>query len=386
MATTPTPLGASKSLRANCFKALKEELKTKFELQSLRSKIRQLQDHEESLNDKISVDAWETANVLLAFAKHDCLELCNKVYKAFPREVRDIIYGYIIGCGEVDICSENHRAPHKCGYRSLNSENQHRLCSSGVDTDHWWKDDFVGAKMVREIGEHYYRESHFHFKEAFSELAKFRATDQFNLGFLPVHFISKVEIVVDCRKYKFWPISSAKDDAFLDEHQKQLRSKRNRCAWRGQKTQEDLFVELEYLFGFRPGTGITVRLMRTYHKIQATRLEDQEWMCHRVVPVIFPVLQRIKDTNCRARLILGMETDSGPDEDGYMPFASKWNPTSIEAITADFWEHVETEHERAVQAELESESDGDDGPWDNTGGGWIVSQWNVPSAWANQTA
>jgi hypothetical protein len=207
-----------------------------------------------------------------------------------------------------------------------------------VDTDHWWKDDFVGAKMVREIGEHYYRESHFYFKEAFSELAKFRATDQFNLGFLPVHFVSEVEIVVDCRKYKFWPISSAKDDAFLDEHQKQLRSKRNRCAWRGQKTQEDLFVELEYLFGFRPGTGITVRLMRTYHKIQATRLEDQEWMCHRVVPVIFPVLQRIKDTNCRARLILGTETDSGPDEDGYMPFASKWNPTSIEAITADFWQ------------------------------------------------
>jgi hypothetical protein len=155
-----------------------------------------LQDHEESLNDKISADAWETADVLLAFAKHDCLELCNKVYKAFPREVRDMIYGYIIGCGAVDICSENHRAPHKCGYHSSNSENQHRLCSSGVDTDHWWKDDFVGAKMVREIGEHYYRESHFYFKEAFSELAKFRATDQFNLGFLPVHFVSEVEIVV----------------------------------------------------------------------------------------------------------------------------------------------------------------------------------------------
>jgi hypothetical protein len=132
--------------------------------------------------------------------------------------------------------------------------------------------------------------------------------------------------------------SPAKDDAFLDQHQKQLRSKRKCCDWSGQKNQEDLFVELEYLFGFRPGTGITVRLVRSYLQIQATHLEDQEWMCHRVVPVIFPVLQRIKDTNCRARLIPGTETDGGPDKDGYMPFASKWNPTSIEAITTDFWE------------------------------------------------
>lgn len=297
-----------------------------------------MQDHEESLNDKISADAWQTADVLLAFAKHDCLELCNKVYKAFSREVRDIIYGYIIGCGEVDICSENHRTRHRCGYRSSNSETQNPLCSSGMHTDHWWKNDFVGAKMAREIGEHYYRESHFRFKVVFSQLVRFRATDQFNHGFLPVHFVSKVEIVVDCREYKFRPISSAKDDAFVDEHQDQLRSKREWCCWDDRKPQEDLFVELEYLFGFRPGIGITIRLMRSQHHIQTTRLEDQEWMCHRVVPVIFPVLQRLKDTNCRARLILGTETDSGPDEDGYMPFASKWNPTSIEVITAEFWE------------------------------------------------
>ncbi|CAN9136989.1 unnamed protein product [Alternaria sp. RS040] len=370
MATPPAPLSAGKSLRANCFKALKEERKTNSEQQDVHSKIEQLQDLEEFLYNKISADAEETADALLAFAKHDCLELCNKAYKAFPREVRDIIYGYIIGGKEVDISLGDRSAKHRVGYFSSNSETQHRLCSSKVDTDHWWKNDFVGAKMVREIGEHYYQESHFRFEVELSELARFRATDQFNLGFLPVHFVSKVEIVVDCRKYKFWPISSAKDDAFLDGRQKQLRSDRKRCGWSGKKTQDDLLVELEYLFGFRPGTGITVRLRRSYPQIKATHLEDQEWMCHRVVPVIFPVLQRLKDTNCRARLILGTETDSGRDEDGYMPFASKWNPTSIEAITADFWEHVETEHERAVQAELKSESNGDDGPWDYFGGVW----------------
>ena len=192
--------------------------------------------------------------------------------------------------------------------------------------------------MIREIGEHYYRASHFQFNVELSELAKFRATDQFNFGFLPVYFISSVEIEVNCGKYKFQPIGSAKDDASVDEHQDQLRRKLKSSDRSYPKTQEDLFVELEYLFGFRPGTGITIRLMRSQHHIQTTRLEDQEWMCHRVVPVIFPVLQRIKDTNCRARLIPGTETDGGPDKDGYMPFASKWNPTSIEAITTDFWE------------------------------------------------
>ena len=94
----------------------------------------------------------------------------------------------------------------------------------------------------------------------------------------------------------------------------------------------------EYLFGFRPGTGITLRLMQTCNQTLTTRLKNQEWMCRRVVPVIFPVLQRLKDTNCRTRLLLGTEIHGWSGEDYYMPFTSKWNPTSIEAITSDFWE------------------------------------------------
>ena len=301
----------------------------------MHSKIEQLQDHEESLHNKIIPDALGTANALLAFAKHDCVELCNKVYEAFPREVRDIIYGHIIGCKKVHIIRELWS---NTDYFSSTSETQFRLCSPEVDADHWWKPEFVGAKMIREIGEHYYRASHFQFNVELSELAKFRATDQFNFGFLPVYFISSVEIEVNCGKYKFQPIGSAKDDASVDEHQDQLRRKLKSSDRSYPKTQEDLFVELEYLFGFRPGTGITLRLMQTCNQTLTTRLKNQEWMCRRVVPVIFPVLQRLKDTNCRTRLLLGTEIHGWSGEDYYMPFTSKWNPTSIEAITSDFWE------------------------------------------------
>jgi hypothetical protein len=86
------------------------------------------------------------------------------------------------------------------------------------------------------------------------------------------------------------------------------------------------------LFGFRPGTAITMSLVRIASK-RTTLLEDQEWMTQNVVPFIFPVLQRLKDTHCRVRVLLntGRRCDTAP-------FTSNWNPTSLETITADFWE------------------------------------------------
>jgi hypothetical protein len=301
----------------------------------VHSKIEQLRDHEESLRNKVTANARRTADALLAFVKHDCVELCNKVYEAFPREVRDIIYGHIISYEGVDVCSDHRSTWQSVDYFSSTSETQHRLGSSEVGTDHWWKNDFVGAKMVREIGEHYYRASHFRFNMSFSELARFRATDQFNFGFLPVYFISNLEVVVDCDDYVFWLTSSVKDNASVDEHQDQPRPERD--FWGGLKTEEDLLVQLEYLFGFRPGTGITIRLVRSVRKNGTTHRKNLEWMCQHVVPVIFPVLQRLKEANYRARVLLSRTYSDKVYKTERTPFASMWNPTSPKAITASLW-------------------------------------------------
>jgi hypothetical protein len=86
------------------------------------------------------------------------------------------------------------------------------------------------------------------------------------------------------------------------------------------------------LMGFRPGTAITISLVWSPSK-NTTTLGRQEWMAQYAVPVIFPVLQRLKDTNCRARVVLDAN-----EQDDSASFASQWDPTSLETIMADFRE------------------------------------------------
>ena len=192
--------------------------------------------------------------------------------------------------------------------------------------------------MVRKIGEDYYRSSRFHFQASFSESARFGATDQYNFGFLPVYFVSNVEVDVKCDDYWFLPTSPVKNDAPIDGHQGWLLQEPNDRRWPAGKHQNDLLIELESLFGFKPGTAITIRLIWSY-KSRATRLENLKRMYHRVVPVIFPVLQRLQDTNCRVRIFVSEEEKHGArHENKYTFCASKWNLTSLEAITAEFRE------------------------------------------------
>jgi hypothetical protein len=166
--------------------------------------------------------------------------------------------------------------------------------------------------MVREIGEHYYRSACFHFEDDFNNMTKFRATDQFGFGFLPVNFVSDVVVRIECDDYKF----DDDDDT----------------STKGRDPQIDLLIKLEHLFGFRPGTAITISLAWNPEN-PTTTLGHQEWMTQNVVPVIFPIIQRLEDTHCQARVLLNTDHRGST-----APFISKWNPTSLETITADFWE------------------------------------------------
>ncbi|KAL1801545.1 hypothetical protein ACET3X_001887 [Alternaria dauci] len=387
MTTMSVLPSSSMHLRANCLNALKQERNTESELQDSYSKIERLRERVEILHKKTAANKHETAAAFLALAKNDCLEFCHKVYKTFPREIRDIIYGYIIECGGVLSFKSVQNSWSELDYFASSSETQYRLGLPTADADHWWKRDFVGAKMVREIGEHYYRSSHFRFEARFSNFAKFRATDQFNLGFRPVYFVSNVEIVVDCGRYEFRPTTSVEnDDASLSGSEDQLPWEPYTSSWGESETQEHLLVELESLFGFRPGTAIAIRLIRPWNE-ENTCLENQEWMCHNVVPVIFPVLQRLKEANCRTRILLGKEDSDRPMIKSkkksktkrnikYSFYASKWNPESLEAITTDFLEYFEAKHGRAPQSEVQAESDESVDvvdPSDSSGDVWIVT-------------
>jgi hypothetical protein len=85
------------------FRALKEERKIKLILNTLQKNMKKLLRRYTTLDDKTGTDKIETADAFLAFAKNDCIEFCTKVYKAFPREIRDTIYGYVTGFEDVYI-------------------------------------------------------------------------------------------------------------------------------------------------------------------------------------------------------------------------------------------------------------------------------------------
>ena len=311
------------------FRALKEECKTELQLHAAHTRIKKLRRHCKVLDAKSATGATGTADAFLALARSDCLELCTNIYTTFPREVRDTIYGYITSCENVIIdcvcygviCYSEHCSKELC------------FDPSEDTTDHWWKPEHVGAAMVRELGENFYRSSCFVVQGDIAALGPFRATDQWNLGFPPVDFVSKIEVKINCQDYKFKLVDRTHIDPAADQHLSRKKARMlNEKNMRINATQKSLLVNLESLFGFRAGTKITIKLVSEHPK-KYSALEQQEWMSHNVVPVILPVLTRLKATGCRVRILLSVEICWRTGT-----FATTWDQTCLEAITKEFWE------------------------------------------------
>ncbi|KAI4675342.1 uncharacterized protein J4E84_010084 [Alternaria hordeiaustralica] len=365
MAPTTTPPSESERLRAKCHEALKGASETELEREALQVELQALRDRDRLMEAKVYADHDKADDAFLALAQMECLELCTKVHNAFPREIRDAIYSYITGDKDVYIA---------CGDYPGRTWDCHSLASAcciaaNVKAARWWKPEYMGAQMVQEIGENYYRSSHFIFESTIARIVPFRAIDHLDLGFAPVDFISNVEIKINCRNYKFKQIG--REDSYIpaDIHSRDADFESGWVTERHRESPKQLLVELELLFGFRHGTAITIDLLSKLCE-DATLLEQQEWMAYTVVPVIFPILQRLKDVGCRARILLSAQKSMEVNS-----FASKWNPKSLEAITQDVQEYVKVVQDRLSKAELDKEvnveSDEDPDPstasiWDAT--------------------
>ena len=319
-------------------RALKQERKTELQLAAAQTKVKKLRRRCKKLQETSDGDKTETADAFLAFAKNDCLEFCTQVHKTFPREIRDTIYGYITGCEDVNVNHNNLHDPQDWSqavrYYTKDWQDQLFVCPWENHVDHWWKSEYVGAAMVRELGESFYRSSCFVFQEDLAAFAPFRATDPWKFGFPPVDFVSLVEVRIECRKYKFkladrTDADPSVDEPLLDSEISKMLDRQNAFI---EVEQQQLLVQLESLFGFRPGTKITFKLLTCYAG-KFTELEQQEWMSHNVVPVILPILQRLKTMGCRVRILLEVDY-FGPSK----TFASSWDQICLEAITKEFWE------------------------------------------------
>ncbi|KAF1829854.1 hypothetical protein BDW02DRAFT_651048 [Decorospora gaudefroyi] len=337
-------------LLAKCIEALKEEYSIKLQLEALPIKINKLRRRGRILDTKRRDNQTETSDLFLAYAKKGCLEFCRKVHQTFPREIRDVIYSYITGCQYVAIRSEL-KAWNHYNYFSSSHEAQLQHASESVDEDHWWNKDFVGAEMRREIGENYYRISCFEFGDEFENIPRFRVTDQWKLGFLPVDFVQKVEVSVTCDGSSFKRMDEAREQELPTD-----------WGWDGYErgiilSTTTLMAHLELLFGFRPGTAISIKLkLDPYQEMSA--FERQEFACENLVPLIFPTLQRLKNNGFKVRFILHASNSiPGTYHPNERNFTSAWCPRSVDELANDFFEYVEEQKKQDQRIALWEQED-----------------------------
>jgi hypothetical protein len=98
--------------------------------EKLQLRIKKLRRHGKTLDEKSGIAHWNRINAFEAYAKNECREFCDKVHKTFPREIHDIIYGYVTDTKNVDVSepakkSKKNRPP--VTYFGSTSETQLRL-------------------------------------------------------------------------------------------------------------------------------------------------------------------------------------------------------------------------------------------------------------------
>ncbi|KAH4981293.1 hypothetical protein HBI76_171810 [Parastagonospora nodorum] len=297
-----------KRLHERSLRALEEELRTDKEHQVIQKEIKQLRRHGKALlqcsNDKKSA----ATKILEDYAKAACRKLCEDVYGAFPREIRDMIYGHLHARDEMRVTRGVKDRWSDGSEPYFNSCSEKHWCASGAHEvagtkDLWWDSCCVGENMLRELSEHYYRTVLFLFAADCELLPKFRITDQWGLGFVPGDIATNIGISIDRASYAFADI-----ELILRDDSSSANANISWSAWDidstpDRKPCEALSLDLEHLFGFRAGTNIFIQVsVETIKK--RSLLENQQWMCDAVMPILLSTLQRLKVAGYKLKIVL----------------------------------------------------------------------------------
>ncbi|CBX96270.1 hypothetical protein LEMA_P111890.1 [Plenodomus lingam JN3] len=124
--------------------------------------------------------------VIAPQAKKSSRLLCSCIYYDLPREVRDMIYGFLHAHETIYVGPEYF-------------DQTKQPCETDRDA-HYWDVDYVGADVQREIVESWYRTTLFYFYDKHNNIevvTKFLNTDRWQLGIKPRHFIRKARFELD---------------------------------------------------------------------------------------------------------------------------------------------------------------------------------------------
>jgi hypothetical protein len=190
-------------------------------------------------------------------SRTECLSVCTAVQKHLPRELRDMIFGYLL-------LEDGVHARLFHYYNTLDPKAPR----------HYWNKDFTGDATLRELTESWYRSVRFDFDRS--------------LDFLP-HLLAQVDTTLQCKRQEMigkasfkilqcdldmWPAADASGIP---------------------SPQSLLLKNMEYLFLLRPGAKVTVILESPLPWFSESKnlQERQAQFLARVLDIIFSILVRL---------------------------------------------------------------------------------------------
>ena len=276
-------------------RALENRATTATTLRATIKKLDTYQRKREILQKAAEANTTDARAALDEYAKAICRSFCEEVYDRLPREVRDMIYGYIYLEGKIDITPEY-----------LDAESPKQL-------DHWRYAEFVGSDMHQELGEHFFRLTVFEFGSNMSCLArvpKCRMLDESKIGYVPAYYAMNVQININCMAYDMRCVSMDPDKS---------KKKNSNGGWntsniwgtseRSEPEYESkaaFLSSLESLFGFHQGTKLLLRITGERSWLGEDHIHSQEWMCNNILPLVYPTIQRLKAAEYHVGLVLAV--------------------------------------------------------------------------------
>jgi hypothetical protein len=257
-------------------RALTEEHNVVLELHVLRENVRKWRRDSKKLNKsgfdtrdvkkllrkgkKLAQSSLDTkiaaTRALDAYAGVSCRKLCDGVYRAFPRELRDMVLGHLYPFQKLRILRgwEPDTIELDAGWDAHGNNNG--WPETSVSTNHLWLSEFVREYPLQEMREYYFYSNLFLFRDDFDLLPRFLTTNQWKLGFRPADTVAHVGLEIDCGNYDFDGLEP-------------VRGYNNN--WGGaidgrRKPRDDCHVllsGLEQLFGFATGTRMVLEFFVT---------------------------------------------------------------------------------------------------------------------------
>ena len=166
-------------------------------IQELEWQLGNLEDKSEYLAEATSRQDKIARISLIAIGQPECREFCEVMYDKLPRELRDMVYIYIIDTS-VDKTISIAPYPRKC-----TAFGDHRAfypiphsCLHGICASHFLDKAYVGTLVQREITEAWFASRTFWFDTDWRNLLSLLNSDRWLTRQPAYHFISHIVITV----------------------------------------------------------------------------------------------------------------------------------------------------------------------------------------------